>query len=375
MKVAVVGCGYISDIYMKNMCQRFSVLEVVGCCDLNCKAAQNTAERYQIAVLTMDEILADANIEIVVVLTGASKHYEVIKPLLMAGKHVYTEKVLTLNLGEAKELIDLADEKGVYLGVAPDTFLGSAIQNARQLVTNGMIGDVTSAQIIVNRDFRSMEEMIPYLSQKDGSLVTDVGVYYVTALLCILGNALQVSAMKTQRLRERTYCFTKSSAFGKTHAVEHESVLTGSILFENDVLCSVHFNSESILPEQHQLAIWGTEGILYLPTPDHFEGEVKLIRKGQTEPVVIPSVYGYDEDSRGLGVADMAWAIQQSREPRANKQMAYHALEILLGLLESGETGGVITIQSDFVVPKPLPAGYMGKTYLFTDEEAALIEN
>ena len=144
VKTAIVGCGAISDAYLTTMTNKFKILDVVGCCDRNAEKAQATAQKYGIKVLSMEEILADASIEIVVNLTTPTAHYPVIKQLLEAGKHVYTEKVLSVELEHAAELVKIADQKKLYLGAAPDTFLGSAIQTARYVVESGMIGDITS---------------------------------------------------------------------------------------------------------------------------------------------------------------------------------------------------------------------------------------
>ncbi len=144
VKTAVVGCGAISDAYLGTMTNKFKILDVVGCCDRNPEKAQGKAQKYGIKALTMEEILADDSIEIVVNLTTPTAHHSVIKQLLEAGKHVYTEKVLAVELDHAAELVKIADQKNLYLGAAPDTFLGSAIQTARYVVDSGMIGEITS---------------------------------------------------------------------------------------------------------------------------------------------------------------------------------------------------------------------------------------
>jgi predicted dehydrogenase len=144
VKTAIVGCGAISEAYLNTMINKFKILEVVGCCDKNSEKADTTAQKYGIKVLTLAEILADDSIEIVVNLTTPVAHYPVIRQLLEAGKHVYTEKVLSVELEHAAELVKIADQKNLYLGAAPDTFLGSAIQTARYVVDSGMIGEITS---------------------------------------------------------------------------------------------------------------------------------------------------------------------------------------------------------------------------------------
>jgi len=164
VKAAIVGCGMISDVYLKNLSgeeRLFDIIDVVACCDMNEAAARARAEKYNLRVMTLDEICADAEIEMVINLTNPGAHYTVIKQLLLAGKHVYTEKVLCLKLDEAREVVRLADEKQLYLGASPDTFLGASVQTARQIVESGLIGDVTSCHASVNRDHYLQAELMP----------------------------------------------------------------------------------------------------------------------------------------------------------------------------------------------------------------------
>lgn len=189
VKTAVIGCGVISDAYLQTMTQKFNILDVVGCCDRNPEKAQAAAQKYGIKALTIEEILADETIEIVVNLTTPASHYPVIKQLLEAGKHVYTEKVLSVRLDHAAELVKIADNKNLYLGAAPDTFLGSAIQTARYVVDSGLIGEVTSCYCALTRDGEILNRAFPFTAKEGGGFGFDVGIYYITALLSILGQS------------------------------------------------------------------------------------------------------------------------------------------------------------------------------------------
>src|SRR5690606_37535317 len=165
VKTAIIGCGGISDAYLSTMIHKFKILDVVGCCDRNPEKARAKAERYGIKALTLEEIIADTSIEIVVNLTTPTAHYAVIKQLLEAGKHVYTEKVLSVELEHAAELVKIANEKNLYLGAAPDTFLGSAIQTARYAVDSGLIGDVTSCYCALTRDSEIFSRAFPFTAK------------------------------------------------------------------------------------------------------------------------------------------------------------------------------------------------------------------
>ena len=177
VRVAVIGCGAISGIYFENMTRRFSILEVAACCDLNEKLAQAVSQRYHLPVMTMEEIMADESIELVVNLTPPAAHYGVIRALLEHGKHVYTEKVLCVQPEQARELAALAKEKGLLLCAAPDTFLGAGIQTARAIVDSGIVGDITSCVAVLQRDAGLLAEKFPYTIAQGGGNGSD-GVMY-----------------------------------------------------------------------------------------------------------------------------------------------------------------------------------------------------
>ncbi len=372
VKVAVVGCGVISRIYFENMTRRFSILEVAGCCDLNQEAAERTAEEFGIRKLTMEEILADESIEIIVNLTNPSAHYEVIKRLLTHGKHVYTEKVLAVELAQAKELKELADEKGVFLCAAPDTFLGAAAQTARLAVESGLIGEVTSCVAVLQRDAALLAEKFPYTARAGGGIGIDVGIYYITELLSLLGPVSEVCGMSKTHSPHRTHYFTSKGQLGEPYTITSETLLAGTVQFESGAVGSLHFNSASIRLERPSVVLYGTEGILSLPDPNMFGGSVRIIAKGQEEPYILPHTHAYDGDDRGIGVAEMAWSLRKGRIPRTNKELCYHALEVLNGILISGQTGRFYEVASRFEKQPPLPRGFLGAKYAMSEEEVSL---
>ncbi len=221
VKTAIVGCGMISDAYLNTMTNKFKILDVVGCCDRNPEKAQAKAQKYGIKVLTLEEILADDSIEIVVNLTAPTAHYPIIKQLLEAGKHVYSEKVLSVELEHAAALVRIADQKNLYLGAAPDTFLGSAIQTARYVVDSGMIGNITSCYCALTRDGDILNRAFPFTAKPGGGIGFDVGIYYITALLSILGPVKEVSGIVQTRKPERSDYSLEN--FGKSFQVECEN--------------------------------------------------------------------------------------------------------------------------------------------------------
>lgn len=372
VRVAVIGCGQISGVYFENITKQFSILELAACCDLNEELARQTAQRYGVPAMSLEEIIADQSIEIAINLTTPAAHYSVIRQLLEGGKHVYTEKVLCVKLEEAKELIRLADEKGLLLCAAPDTFLGAAVQTARFAVESGLIGNVTSCVATLQRDAGLLAEKFPYTANAGGGIGIDVGIYYATALLSILGPAKTVCGMSDTYAPQRRHFFTSRGRFDEPYTITAETLLAATVRFQSGAVGSLHFNSGSIRCEKPNVILYGTQGILYLPDPNFFGGEVKILAKGQSEPYVLPHTHAYDGDDRGLGVADMAWALKKGRTPRANKEMAYHALEMLTGAIISGESGSFYQMKSTFEKQPPIPRGYMGKAYAMSEPEAAL---
>lgn len=374
VRTAVIGCGAISDRYLGNLSSMFSIIELAACCNRTHAKAVQKAEKYGIRAMTLEEILADESIEMVINLTNPPSHYDVSKQCLLAGKHVYTEKVITLRLEEARELLEIADARGLYLGAAPDTFLGSAIQTARRAVDTGMIGEITSCFAFCPRDNKTFAEVLPFLADEGAGIGFDVGIYYITALLSILGPVKRVSgAIRQDPQREAVHFRPSDPRFGEKYRFVPETVMVGSVEFANGVLGSLHFNSDCIFPEKPMLAICGTEGILTMADPNCFGGKVYIRAKGSDQELELPNHFGFTENSRGVGAAEMAWSLRRGRSPRASKEMAYHALELLCGIVRSHQEGAAYSMLSSFEKPQPLPRGYLDFEYNESDPEAALV--
>jgi predicted dehydrogenase len=372
VKTAIIGCGAISDAYLSTMIHKFKILDVVGCYDRNLDKVQAKAQKYGINALSIEEILTNASIEIVVNLTTPTAHYPLIKQLLEAGKHVYTEKVLAVELEHAAELVKLADQNGLYLGAAPDTFLGSAIQTARFVVDSGMIGDITSCYCTLTRDSELFSRAFPFTAKPGGGIGFDVGIYSITALLSILGPVKEVSGVvQTRNPERRDYSLEQ---FGESFQIECENLMTGILQFECGTVGNVLFDANSIftVPEKPSLVLNGTLGVLQMADPNGFGGEVKVILKGNNEPFVMQQSHAFSDECRGLGVAEMAWSMRQGRKNRANKEMAYHALEVLHGIVKSSELKSNQAMQSTFEKLPPIPRGYSGQTYFEFIEETGI---
>lgn len=372
VKTAVVGCGHITDAYLNTMINKFQILDVVGCYNRTTEKAQRAAEKFGIRVLTMEEILEDDSIEIVVNLTNPTVHYEISKKLLEAGKHVYTEKVLAAKLEHAAELLQIADQNNLYLGAAPDTFLGAGVQTARYVVDSGMLGEITSCYAVLTRDSDILNRAFPFTAEEGGGIGFDVGIYFITALLSILGSVKEVSGVvKTLNPEKPHYSLEK---FNETFHVVGENLMSGILHFERGTIGNILFDSNSVfvLPEQPALVLNGTQGIMYMADPNQFGGDVRVLLKGNSEPFTMQQSHAFHDEYRGLGVAEMAWSLRMGRKNRASKEMAYHALDVLYGIVRSSETKTNQAIESTFEQTPPLPRGYDGQGVFGFIEERSI---
>lgn len=373
ISVAIIGCGSISDTYMSNIKNNmFQVLNLVGCSDLMEERMLKSADKYGVKAMTIEQICEDKSIEMVINLTTPLAHYSVIKQCLLAGKHVFSEKMIAVDLWQGKELIELADEKGLHLGVAPDTFLGASVQTAKYIVESGLIGKPISCRASISRDYSVYGEFLTHLYQKGAGIGFDMGGYYLTALAAILGPARSISAFTNINEPTRENTRVGTSLFEQEYTIEVPNIISAAIQYQNGVLGTLHMNSDSILDETYGLEIYGTDGILYMGNPDEFGGPVYL-QKVNSGKQVFPLTHGFSQESRGLGAAEMAWSIIQNRGHRASKEMAFHVFEMMHGILISSEKKEFYNMKSSFEIPKALPAGYIGDGGWTRKEESALV--
>ena len=389
VKTAVIGCGMISSIYIRNLSQMFSIIDLVAIGNIHKEAAEARAKEFGIPkAISIDEAAADPEIELVVNLTPAFAHDDIIRRMLLAGKHVYTEKMFTTDLEKSRELVALAAEKGLFLGVAPDTVLGAGIQTAKYLIETGIIGDVTSVQVSINRNQVLNSEFFRFLRGPGGTLPYDVGVYYVGAMLALLGSVTQISAFGNPApLHEPQVAFLNEGA--EPWQIPGINTLAASLRFESGAVGSVLFDGNTIGASQHGFTVYGTRGILKVGDPDKFGDPVTLILP-ENEPVRVPFTHGFDGKNylgeakdfdhyghRGIGVAEMAWALRKGR-PRARLSGEYglHCQEVLQGMEIAAETGKVYEPQSRFEM-KGLKPGYYSGMFngaMRGDAEASLMD-
>lgn len=356
--VGVIGAGAISDIYLHNMTERFSGIKVVSICANHREHAERKAEKYGIRAYSYEEMLKDEKVEIVVNLTPVEAHGELIRRALNAGKHVYTEKTMASQVKEAKELIKLAKEKHLYLGAAPDTFLGSSLQTARAAIDEGWIGEITSISIASTRNNDFLTSLLPFLRMPGAGILRDYAVYYMTAVVSLLGPISMVSAFTRAPYQKRKNIIPDSPEFGKEFDTPNESILSGIFQLESGVTGTIGMDAETIRTDRADAAIYGTKGMILLGCPNEFGEPVRLVPcdplKKQYEEIILKPVNTYSDNCRGIGLADMAEAVREGRECRASKELAFHVLEAVCAMETSAAGRRIVELTSRCKRPEPL---------------------
>lgn len=360
MKVAMVGVGSISGIYLQNITQVFKELELIGVCDLVRERAEKAAAEYHIPKIydNVEQVVADPEVDIVLNLTRPYEHFEVTKAALMAGKHVYSEKPLGATLEEGLELVALAKQKGLQIGGAPDTFMGAGIQTCRKLIEDGYIGTpVGASAYMVCRGHESWHPDPAFYYQFGGGPMLDMGPYYLTAMVNLLGGVKTVTGMTKTSFPTRT--ITSQPHYGQVVQVEVPTYVTGIMAFESGVIGTIFTTFDVYTAQVPRIEIYGSEGTLSVPDPNGFGGEVKLFRAGSNQFKEIPLLFDYADNSRGMGLADMAKAIATGREFRADSNQTLHVLEVMTAFQKSSETKQHIDIQSVYHRKPPMQTGLM----------------
>lgn len=355
VRVGIVGCGVISGIYLKNL-PRFDLVEVVACADIAIDKAQARAEEFGIArACSPDELLADPEIEIVVNLTVPRAHASVARAAVEAGKSVYNEKPLAVEREEGRDLLRRASERGVLVGGAPDTFLGGGLQTCRAAIDAGEIGDpVAATAFMANHGHEHWHPDPDFYYQPGGGPMFDMGPYYLTALVSLIGPISRVAGSARKTFAERTIESAKRK--GETVPVEVATHVAGTLDFTAGAVGTIITSFDVWAHSLPRIEIYGTRGTLAVPDPNTFGGPVRIRQGRETEWREVPVAHGWTENSRGLGVADMAHALRGGRPHRASGALAFHVLDTMHALHESSAAGRHVHLESTVERPAPLPA-------------------
>ena len=351
VKIGFVGCGAISGIYFKNITGMFKEIEIAGICDLIPERAQKAAEEYGISKIyaDMNELFADPQVDIVLNITRPYEHFEVTKAALLAGKHVYSEKPLGASLEEGIELVRIAKETGRLIGGAPDTFLGAGIQTCRKLIDDGMIGEpLGAAAYLVGRGHESWHPDPEFYYKYGGGPMMDMGPYYLTAMVSLLGGVSAVTGMSKISFSQRR--ITSQPHYGEIVDVDVPTYVTGIMQFDSGAIGTIFTTFDVYKAQTPYIEIYGSKGTLSVPNPNIFGGPVKLFRgkaRGEENAFMeIPLLFPYESNSRALGLADMAKAITTGRPFRASSDLTLHILEIMCGFVTASEKRTFVQINS-----------------------------
>ena len=353
-KVGVIGCGNISSNYIRNS-RQYANLEFSAFADLDMERARAKALEYggNAVACTVDELLHNPEITIILNLTIPNAHYSVAKAALLAGKHVYNEKPLAITREEGAELRKLAAESGLRLGGAPDTFLGAGIQTCRKIIEDGGIGKIVGATaFMMGHGHESWHPDPEFYYQVGGGPMFDMGPYYLTALVNLIGPVKSVMGSTRISFPERT--ITSEKKYGKKIPVEIPTHVVGLLNFQNEAIATIITSFDVWSHHMPCIEIYGTEGSMIVPDPNGFEGEVQLWTAEAREWKTIPLLQDRKYTGRSLGVADMAYAIENGRAHRANGDLTFHVLDIMHAVHESSDRGTQIEVEN---VLKSVPQG------------------
>ena len=365
MKAAVIGCGVISKIYLKNLCECFKIIEVVGCSDLLPERSKKRAEEFGIRQMTNEEIYEDPEIDIVVNLTYPLSHYQVTKEALLAGKNVYSEKMIAITLEEGEELVQLARSQNLQFTVAPDTCLGGGIQTARWVIDSGMIGEPVLVSGFCPRSYQLTREddEVRMVHLPGGGIPFDMGGYYLHTFVNLFGAIGRASGFAKINNSHRTYLNPRSPLYGDEFVETCINTMSASLEFQSGVLGSLLVTSECSAGAIQKIEVLGAEGMLSIHDPNNFGGPIRVKRSGNEEELTIPYTHAFFEmDRRGLGVADMAYAIKNHRTPRLDCSLGLHAFEVIHRVWNSTESGKSYTIQNQVKRPQAMPRTPFGGT-------------
>ncbi len=355
LKAGMVGVGCISGIYLENFKNVFRDVELVAVCDLIRERAENAQKNYNVPKLydTMEELFADPEIDVVLNLTRPYQHYEVSKGALLAGKHVYSEKPLGVDMNEGKELVRIAKEKGLWLGGAPDTFMGAGIQSCRKLIDEGLIGDAVGGRCVMTcHGHESWHPDPDFYYQRGGGPLFDMGPYYITCMINLLGGIRSVYGYAKTSYPERL--ITAKPHVGEIIKVNVPTHIEAILNFESGVSVSLLTSFDVYNTRQTNIELYGTKGTLYVPDPNCFGGTINFFNGEKGAMEEYPLTFDYAENSRCLGLDDMCAAIEQGRKGRTTYKQTFHVLEAMCGIIESAKTGEVYEMTTKFEREAPM---------------------
>lgn len=357
VKVGIVGCGNISGSYLRTA-QVMRILQTAACADIDTERAKAKAQEFDVKkACTVDELMADPDIQIVVNLTTPQSHVEISMKAIEAGKHVFNEKPLAVTREDGRKILDAAAAKGLRVGCAPGTFIGGGLQTCRKLIDDGAIGQpIAVSAFMMCHGHESWHPDPAYYYKVGAGPMFDMGPYYLTALTTLLGPISRVTGCSGIQIPERT--ITSEPKNGEKITVETPDHVTGCFEFASGakgVIITTFAVWASDLP---RIEIYGTEGTLSVPDPNSLCGPVRVRKAGSSSWQDVQLTHPHSDSTKwGIGVADMAHAILSGREHRAKGEQAFHVLDVMHGFLDASRDGKHYIPVSTMTRPTPVPTG------------------
>ncbi|MEL7151436.1 MAG: Gfo/Idh/MocA family oxidoreductase [Pseudomonadota bacterium] len=361
--VGIIGCGNISTTYLR-LAPLFKTFRVRAVADLNIDAARTRAEEHGVEARSVDDLLVSDDIDIVVNLTVPTAHFDVTRTILEAGKHVYSEKPFVLSTEEGAQLRALAQTQGLRIGSAPDTFLGGAHQIARHLIDDGKAGQITSGTAhIMSRGMEHWHPNPDFFFKPGGGPMLDMGPYYLTNLIQLLGPVARVAALTSAAFEERM--ITSPERAGQAIMVETPTSIHALLEFHSGASVTLSTSWDVQAHRHGHMELYGTQGSLFLPDPNFFGDPVEwhvpggkvMILDGETHPLGRPNQDGR-ANYRGAGLADMAAALIDGREHRCALDLSLHVVDVMTSILRSGEERAFVKMSTTCTRPAPLNSSH-----------------
>ena len=362
MKTGIIGCGNIADIYFSNSIKYFNNFEIVACADIKPEASKHYANIYNVENLTIDQILNNDEIELIINLTIPDVHFEVSKSIIQSGKHAYSEKPLSIEFHHGKKLLELSRQKNLYLGCAPDTFLGAGIQESKKILSNNKIGNIVLGSISMGVAGHEIWHPNPdFYYQYGGGPVLDMGPYYFTALVNLLGPAKNIYSQSRTVYNKRV--IGSGERKNQQIKVDIPTTLISQIEFENGTLIDSFFSFDIWKHNKNHIELYGDLGSINIPDPNTFGGSIQLCTEKNGEWKTIetnennlgkinvqnskktnekPGIANY----RGIGVSEMVDSIKNNRLNRCNGELSLHVLDILDTIIKSAKEDKKLELRS-----------------------------
>ena len=368
-KIGLIGCGHIAETYFRAE-KYFNNIKIIKCADINEKASKRCALNFGIKSVTVNELLKDNEIEIILNLTIPKAHYQISKKALINGKHIYSEKPLAINLNDGKKLLKISKKKKLYLGNAPDTFLGGGIQKSKELVEKNIIGNVKLGNAVFAfpgiQSYHPNPE--PWFTKKEGGPVIDMGPYYITALVNLLGPAKKVTGTIIQGQKYRTIGIGPKK--GKKFKVECPTTYLSTITFKNNSVIRLTLSFDVIAHQRNHIELYGEKGSMIVPDPNMFGGSVLTCNKlgdnwkeFKTSKMPLGRINIRTQSSRanetptnanyrGVGLSEMAYSIENKRKHLCSGEISLHVLDIITSIMKAASSGKIQYINTFCVKPK-----------------------